>query len=71
MRCHGEFLRCHNFDCAYLNVQVEAVDSDSGVNSRVEYRIISGDPRKQFSVNRTHGHLSVAAALDREMVKIK
>jgi Cadherin domain len=47
---------------------VEAVDSDSGVNSRIEYRILSGDPRGQFAVNRTHGHVSVAAALDREMV---
>jgi len=44
------------------------VDSDVGVNGRIEYRIIGGDVQRQFAINQTHGYLSVAAPLDREAV---
>ena len=47
---------------------VTANDEDSEENGRVSYSILSGDRHKQFSVDGNTGLITVASALDREMV---
>ncbi|XP_063848744.1 fat-like cadherin-related tumor suppressor homolog isoform X3 [Scylla paramamosain] len=49
-------------------IQVVASDMDSQANGRISYEIASGDPERQFTVNRVSGWISVAAPLDRESV---
>ena len=41
---------------------------DSQANGMITYEIASGDPDRQFTVNRVSGWISVAASLDRESV---
>lgn len=41
---------------------------DSLANGRIFYEIASGDPERQFKINRMNGWISVAAPLDRETV---
>ncbi len=49
-------------------VTVTATDADSGDNGKVSYAILSGDRHNQFAVDAISGRVTVASALDREMV---
>lgn len=43
-----------------------ATDCDSGNNGLIQYNITSGNNNGYFAINRTTGHLSTNAVLDRE-----
>ncbi|XP_048580487.1 cadherin-23-like isoform X2 [Nematostella vectensis] len=49
-------------------IQVAATDADTGINSRLTYRIISGDEQGHFAINASTGLISVNSALDRESI---
>lgn len=50
-------------------MQIQAADLDSGVNSRISYQLGTGDRMKHFKIDAHNGIVSVASALDREMVR--
>ncbi|KAK2163196.1 hypothetical protein LSH36_84g09039 [Paralvinella palmiformis] len=49
---------------------VQATDLDSGKNAQLQYSIISGNSKGQFTINEDSGVISVAALLDRETIPI-
>ncbi|XP_035710399.1 fat-like cadherin-related tumor suppressor homolog isoform X3 [Folsomia candida] len=49
-------------------IQIQAADLDSGVNSRISYQLGTGDRMKHFKIDAHNGIVSVASALDREMI---
>ncbi|KPM03017.1 fat-like protein cadherin-related tumor suppressor-like protein [Sarcoptes scabiei] len=44
--------------------QLQAIDLDSGLNGRIQYRIVSGNPSNLFELNPQTGQLSLARSID-------
>ncbi|XP_072308357.1 cadherin EGF LAG seven-pass G-type receptor 2 isoform X2 [Eucyclogobius newberryi] len=57
-----------NVPLGYSIIHIQAVDADSGNNSRLEYRLTETTPNFPFSINNSTGWIMVAAELDRESV---
>jgi len=51
-----------------LVATVTATDADAEDNGRVSYSVVGGDRHNQFAVGAVSGEITVASALDREMV---
>uniref|UniRef100_A0A7N6FG21 Cadherin EGF LAG seven-pass G-type receptor 2 n=1 Tax=Anabas testudineus TaxID=64144 RepID=A0A7N6FG21_ANATE len=57
-----------NVPLGYSIIHIQAVDADSGDNSRLEYRLTETTPNFPFNINNSTGWIVVAAELDRESV---
>ncbi|KAM4587775.1 cadherin EGF LAG seven-pass G-type receptor 2 isoform 1-T1 [Odontesthes bonariensis] len=57
-----------NVPLGYSIIHIQAVDADSGENSRLEYRLTETMPHFPFTINNSTGWIVVAAELDRESV---
>uniref|UniRef100_A0A4W5MMV9 Cadherin, EGF LAG seven-pass G-type receptor 2 n=1 Tax=Hucho hucho TaxID=62062 RepID=A0A4W5MMV9_9TELE len=57
-----------NVPVGYSIIHIQAIDADSGDNSRLEYRLIETMPNFPFFINNSTGWIVVAADLDRESV---
>ncbi|XP_062419885.1 LOW QUALITY PROTEIN: cadherin EGF LAG seven-pass G-type receptor 2 [Pungitius pungitius] len=57
-----------NVPPGYSIIHIQAVDADSGDNSRLEYRLTETTPNFPFTINNSTGWLVVASELDRESV---
>ncbi|XP_053172608.1 cadherin EGF LAG seven-pass G-type receptor 2 [Scomber japonicus] len=57
-----------NVPLGYSVIHIQAVDADSGDNSRLEYRLTETTPHFPFTINNSTGWIIVAAELDRESV---
>ncbi|KAK5610636.1 Cadherin EGF LAG seven-pass G-type receptor 2 [Crenichthys baileyi] len=57
-----------NVPLGYSIIHIQAVDADSGENSRLEYRLTETTPNFPFAINNGTGWIVVAAELDRESV---
>ncbi|XP_067443425.1 cadherin EGF LAG seven-pass G-type receptor 2 isoform X2 [Thunnus thynnus] len=57
-----------NVPLGYSIIHIQAVDADSGDNSRLEYRLTETTPHFPFTINNSTGWIVVAAELDRESV---
>ncbi|XP_036415720.1 cadherin EGF LAG seven-pass G-type receptor 2 [Colossoma macropomum] len=57
-----------NVPIGYSVIHIQAVDADSGDNSRLEYRLTETTPNFPFTINNSTGWIIVAAELDRESV---
>ncbi|KAM6981263.1 cadherin EGF LAG seven-pass G-type receptor 2 [Aplochiton taeniatus] len=57
-----------NVPVGYSIIHIQAVDADSGDNSRLEYRLTETTPNFPFSINNSTGWIVVGAELDRESV---
>ncbi|XP_052329457.1 cadherin EGF LAG seven-pass G-type receptor 2-like isoform X4 [Oncorhynchus keta] len=57
-----------NVPVGYSIIHIQAIDADSGDNSRLEYCLIEASPNLPFSINNSSGWIVVAAGLDRESV---
>lgn len=55
-----------NVPLGYSVIHVQAVDADSGDNSRLKYRLTETTPNFPFAINNSTGWIVVAAELDRE-----
>ncbi|KAJ8374025.1 hypothetical protein SKAU_G00046050 [Synaphobranchus kaupii] len=51
-------------------LHIQAVDSDSGDNARLAYRLVHTTPGFPFTINNSSGWIAVAAGLDREMTEL-
>uniref|UniRef100_H3BE22 Cadherin EGF LAG seven-pass G-type receptor 3 n=1 Tax=Latimeria chalumnae TaxID=7897 RepID=H3BE22_LATCH len=50
-------------------IHIQAVDADSGENSRMEYKLTDTSPDTPFVINSASGWITVSAPLDRESVE--
>ncbi|KAJ7999095.1 hypothetical protein DPEC_G00211860 [Dallia pectoralis] len=57
-----------NVPVGYSIIHIQAVDADSGDNSRLEYRLVDTTPNFPFTINNSTGWVVVGAELDRESV---
>uniref|UniRef100_A0A7N8WQ47 Cadherin, EGF LAG seven-pass G-type receptor 2 n=1 Tax=Mastacembelus armatus TaxID=205130 RepID=A0A7N8WQ47_9TELE len=57
-----------NVPLGYSIIHIQAVDADSGENSRLEYRLTDTTPHFPFTINNGTGWIVVAAELDRESI---
>ncbi|XP_061688101.1 cadherin EGF LAG seven-pass G-type receptor 2 [Syngnathoides biaculeatus] len=57
-----------NVPVGYSIIHIQAVDADSGENSRLDYRLTETMPNFPFTINNSTGWIVVAAQLDRERV---
>ncbi|KAF5885854.1 cadherin EGF LAG seven-pass G-type receptor 2-like, partial [Clarias magur] len=57
-----------NVPLGYSVIHIQAVDADSGDNSRLEYRLTGTTLNFPFTINNSTGWIVVAAELDRESV---
>ncbi|KAM4613350.1 cadherin EGF LAG seven-pass G-type receptor 2 [Polymixia lowei] len=57
-----------NVPLGYSIIHIQAVDADSGDNSRLQYRLTETTPNFPFMINNSTGWIIVAAELDRESV---
>uniref|UniRef100_W5KN35 Cadherin EGF LAG seven-pass G-type receptor 2 n=1 Tax=Astyanax mexicanus TaxID=7994 RepID=W5KN35_ASTMX len=57
-----------NVPIGYSVIHIQAVDADSGDNSRLEYRLTEVTPNFPFTINNSTGWIIVTAELDRESV---
>ncbi|KAJ8392025.1 hypothetical protein AAFF_G00083350 [Aldrovandia affinis] len=55
-----------NVAVGYSVLHVQAIDSDSGDNARLAYRLIDTTPGFPFTINNSTGWIAVAIELDRE-----
>uniref|UniRef100_A0AAY4BX72 Cadherin EGF LAG seven-pass G-type receptor 1 n=1 Tax=Denticeps clupeoides TaxID=299321 RepID=A0AAY4BX72_9TELE len=55
-----------NVAAGHSVIHVQAIDADSGDNSRLEYSLTDAGPGFPFTINRGTGWISVRAELDRE-----
>ncbi|KAI1890773.1 hypothetical protein AGOR_G00157070 [Albula goreensis] len=57
-----------NVPVGYSIIHIQAIDADSGDNSRLEYRLVETTPNFPFAINNSTGWIVVAEELDRETV---
>ncbi|XP_060713609.1 cadherin EGF LAG seven-pass G-type receptor 2 isoform X1 [Tachysurus vachellii] len=57
-----------NVPLGYSVIHIQAVDADSGDNSRLDYQLTERTPNCPFAINNSTGWIVVAAGLDRESV---
>ncbi|XP_067361274.1 cadherin EGF LAG seven-pass G-type receptor 2 isoform X3 [Channa argus] len=57
-----------NVPLGYSIIHIQAVDADSGDNSRLQYRLTETTPNFPFTINNSTGWIIVVAELDRESV---
>uniref|UniRef100_A0A4W5RPP4 Cadherin EGF LAG seven-pass G-type receptor 3 n=1 Tax=Hucho hucho TaxID=62062 RepID=A0A4W5RPP4_9TELE len=50
-------------------LHIQAIDTDSGDNARLEYRLTGTSPDTPFAINSATGWVTVSSALDRESVE--
>lgn len=55
-----------NVAIGYSVIHIQAVDSDSGENTRLEYRLTDTTPGFPFTINNSTGWITVSDELDRE-----
>ncbi|XP_078366665.1 protocadherin Fat 4-like [Oculina patagonica] len=55
-------------DVGFVTLQVEADDSDEGLNSAVSYSIVSGNLQNAFTIDEKKGEIKVDRDLDRENI---
>ncbi|XP_066525030.1 cadherin EGF LAG seven-pass G-type receptor 1 [Hoplias malabaricus] len=55
-----------NVPIGYSVIHIQAIDSDSGENARLDYRLTDTSPGFPFTINNSTGWITVSAELDRE-----
>ncbi|XP_047246491.1 cadherin EGF LAG seven-pass G-type receptor 1-like [Girardinichthys multiradiatus] len=55
-----------NVPIGYSVIHIQAIDNDSGENSRLEYRLTDTTPGFPFTINNSTGWITVGEELDRE-----
>ncbi|GAA6097187.1 cadherin EGF LAG seven-pass G-type receptor 1 isoform X1 [Tachysurus ichikawai] len=55
-----------NVPIGYSVIHIQAIDSDSGDNARLDYRLTDTSPGFPFTINNSTGWITASAALDRE-----
>lgn len=48
--------------------KIQAVDMDDGINGKIHYSIISGDPMNLFALNTITGHLTIARQINQNFI---